>query len=127
MREAHSGLHVFRSPAEIDEVFSQARRRLASASTERDLYLAMAWVVAGVQDGHTSAQLSRASQRFMFAQPTFLPFRLSFINESAYLHRDYSEGNDELLGSRVRTINGRPMAELIWLRERMPFSSSPTS
>ena len=113
MREAHAGLYAFRSKQEIDQVFSQARNRLGDAGTERELHLALSWVIAQVQDGHTFAMLSQAALEYSYRQPMFFPFRLAFIEGRAYLHRDLSEGLGHLVGAQVAEINARPMAAVL--------------
>jgi hypothetical protein len=113
LEEGHPGVYRYSSAAEMDGHFERIGSMITGPMTELEILRVVGSTLATVNDGHTRASGSEAFGNYLTAHPVRLPFKLVFIGGAAYLHRNYSELGDDLLGARVISINGRPMAAVV--------------
>jgi hypothetical protein len=112
LEEGHAGLYFYSSPEDMDRLFDSMAEKLTKPMTEPEFHRFLAYVVARVNDGHTSIRSSATYQVYLNHQP-LLPFNLRFIQNKAYLFRNYSELPKLAMGGEVVSINGRTMPEIL--------------
>jgi C-terminal processing protease CtpA/Prc len=119
LEEGHAGLYRYTPKTELDEYFESIAKKLDRPTTELDFYRMLAPLIAHIHDGHTSISLSQSLENILDATPNLFPFNLRFIDEKAYLFRNYSEREDITMGSELHAINGHPVYEIV--KNMMPF------
>ena len=109
LEEGHGGFDRYSSKAEMDLVFEQAARAVGAPMTELEFLRLVAPVIAAVNDGHTALMGSSALESHMRQQSVLLPFKLAFVAGTSYLHRNYSDHADLVMGGELLSINGNSM------------------
>lgn len=113
LEEGHPGIYRYSSIAEMDDRLDRIGSLLTEPMTELDFLRVVGMSLAAVNDGHTRVRGTQAFVQYVAGEPVRLPFKLVFIDGRAYLHRNYSELDDDLLGAEVHSINGRPMGTIV--------------
>jgi hypothetical protein len=113
LEEGHGGFYRYSSKAEMDLVFDGAARDIAVPMTELEFYRFLAPVIASVNDGHTRLLGSRELESHLHQQPVLLPFKLAVVAGTPYLHRNYSDHADLVMGGELLSINGNSMDEIV--------------
>jgi hypothetical protein len=113
LEEGHAGFYRYTSKEEMDLVFERAHQTINGPMTELDFYRLLLPVVAAVNDGHTGLIGSRELEGYMRRQPILLPFKLAFVSGTAYLHRNYSDRTDLMMGGELLSLNGASMDEIV--------------
>ncbi|NIM59886.1 MAG: hypothetical protein GTO16_13260 [Candidatus Aminicenantes bacterium] len=116
LEEGHGGLYRYTSKEELDRQFESIFKNLDQPLTEIEFLRLLFPLIANINDGHTGINPSTALRSYLENEPILLPFKIKFIDEKAYLHRNYSQDEDLALGGEVISINGRPISEVL---ERM--------
>jgi hypothetical protein len=122
LEEGHPGLYRYSSKEEMDRQLDELGSRISEPMSELEYFQIISLAIAGVNDGHTRATASQKLTSWLNSSPFRLPFKLQFLGESAYLHRNYSDLDDSYLGARVVAINGTPMTEIV--EAMLPLLSS---
>jgi C-terminal processing protease CtpA/Prc len=113
LEEGHSGLYFYSSREDMDRLFDRAVQQMTEPLNEPEFLRLVTRVVAQINDGHTGVRSSEPYQRFLNQQALMLPFNLRFIQNKAYLFRNYSEVPELAMGGEVVSINGRTMPEIL--------------
>jgi C-terminal processing protease CtpA/Prc len=113
LEEGHAGLYRYSTRAEIDSVFAATESRIAGPMSEAEYLILLAPMIAAVNDGHTRWNGSREYGDYLQEQPISLPFKLRFLDGAAYLHRNYSDQPDRLIGARLISINGVSVDDIV--------------
>lgn len=113
IEEGHPGVYRYSTRAQMDAHFERIGAMIEEPMTELDVLRIVGMTLATINDGHTRSRGTGAFARYVDDQPVRLPFKLVFIDGRAYLHRNYSELGDDLLGAEVLSINGRPMGTVV--------------
>jgi hypothetical protein len=113
LEEGHAGLYRYSSVAEIDAVFDATENRITGPMTEAEFLRLLAPAIAAANDGHTRWNSSPDYADYLESRPISLPFKLRFLDGVAYVHRNYSDLSDDLLGARLISINGVAIDELV--------------
>jgi len=109
LEEGHGGFYQYSTKVQMDSVFDTAERQITAPLTEMEFYRFLAPVVASINDGHTGISGSPEFESQLRRQQILLPFKLAFVGETAYLHRNYSDNTDIEVGGELVSINGTPM------------------
>jgi C-terminal processing protease CtpA/Prc len=113
VEEGHPGVYRYSSRTQMDEHFERISAMIGEPMTELDFLRVIGMTLATINDGHTRVSGTEAFAQHLEEQRVRLPFKLVFIDGRAYLHRNYSELGDDLLGAEVISINGRPMETVV--------------
>ena len=113
LEEGHGGFYRYSTRAQMDLVFDQAAQAIAAPMTELEFYRFLAPVIAAVNDGHTGLMGSGELESYMRRQRVLLPFKLAFVAGTPYLHRDYSDHADLVMGGELLSINDNSMDEVV--------------
>lgn len=119
LEEGHAGLYRYTPKAEMDEHFESVEKNLDRSMTELEFFRLLAPLIAHIHDGHTSISLSQSLEKALNSSPDLFPFNLRFIDEKAYLFRNYGEREDIAMGSELLSINGHPVSRI--LQKMFPF------
>ncbi|UCE41488.1 MAG: hypothetical protein JSV17_00405 [Candidatus Aminicenantes bacterium] len=119
LEEGHAGLYRYTPKTELDEHFESVEKELLRSMTELDFYRMLAPLIAHIHDGHTNISLSRSLENSLSTKPNLFPFNLRFVNNKAYLFRNYSDKADIIMGSELFSLNGRPMSDIV--QKMLPF------
>jgi C-terminal processing protease CtpA/Prc len=113
LEEGHPGLYRYSAPAEMDRNFERIAAMITEPMAELEFLRVVGMTLAHVNDGHTRVSGTPAFGRYLRAGRVRLPFKLVFISGRAYLHRNYSKLDDDLLGAQVISLNGRSMGVIV--------------
>ncbi len=113
LEEAHAGLSYYSTKEEMDNLFDGVSKKLNHPMTEPEFYRHLAFLIAGINDGHTEIMHSPEYDAYLSSEAILMPFKLLFINGKAYLFRNYSPDEDFVLGGEVLAINDRPMPVIV--------------
>ncbi|UCG87366.1 MAG: hypothetical protein JSW71_02135 [Gemmatimonadota bacterium] len=113
LEEGHGGFYRYSSKAEMDLVFERAAQAISEPMTELEFYRLLAPIIASVNDGHTGLMGSRELENYMGRQLVLLPFKLTFVGDRPYLHRNYSDRTDLVMGGELLGINGSAVDEIV--------------
>lgn len=113
LEEAHSGLYYYSTKEEMDNLFGRVSEKLNHPMTEPECYRHLAFLIAGINDGHTNIKHSPEYDAYLSGEPILMPFKLLFINGKAYLFHNYSPDEEILPGGEVLAINDRPMSVIV--------------
>ncbi len=119
LEEGHAGLYRYTSKEEMDALFESVEKSLDRSMTELDFFRMLAPLIAHIHDGHTSISLSQSLEKILESMPDLFPFNLRFIEEKAYLFRNYSQQEDIAMGSELLSIKGHPISRI--LESMFPF------
>ena len=97
----------------MDLVFDGAAWAIAAPMTELEFYRLIAPVIAAVNDGHTGLMGSGELESYIRRQRVLLPFKLAFVAGTPYLHRNYSDHADLVMGGELLSINDNSMEEVV--------------
>ncbi|UCD23740.1 MAG: hypothetical protein JSW51_11990 [Gemmatimonadota bacterium] len=113
LEEGHGGFYRYSSKAELDLVFERAKEAIDGPMTELEFYRLMAPVIAALNDGHTGLVGSRVIERQLQQESVLLPFKLGFVERIPYMHRNYSDHSELVMGGELLSINGKSMDEIV--------------
>ncbi len=113
LEEGHGGFYRYSIKSQMDLLFDRAEQMITSPMTELEFYRFLAPVIAAVNDGHTGLLGSRGLESSLREQPVLLPFKLAFEVGTPYLHRNYSDHADLMMGGELLSINGNSMGEIV--------------
>ena len=113
LEEGHPGVYRYSSRAEMDDHFERIASMITQPMTELDVFRVVGMALAAVNDGHTRVRSTEPFGRHLSRTRVRLPFKLVFIGGAAYLHRNYSELGDDLLGAELVSINGRGLSAIV--------------
>jgi hypothetical protein len=119
LEEAHPGLYFYDDKAPRDAQFDAVLDQLDRDMTDIEFYRLIAPLVAGIHDAHTVVWPSARSVIYAAGQGAFLPLRLRFIGQGAYVAEVLVPDSDLARGTQVLSINGLPMTEI--LDRLLPF------
>ena len=115
LEEGHAGLYIY-SPKEImDEIFENVKAEIQQPMTEIEFFRLLAPLIARIKDGHTSLSPSESYINYAETAPNRFPFKLKFIDNKAYILRNYSDNSNIHHGAEIISINGRSMNEILQL------------
>jgi hypothetical protein len=113
LEEGHAGLYRYTPKKELDCQFGEIEKHLTQPLTEIEFFRLLAPLIGNINDGHTRIYFSTARESNLQDQPVLFPFKLQFIDDKAYLFRNYSENESLVMGSELLSVNQRPIAEII--------------
>jgi hypothetical protein len=113
LEEGHAGLYRYTPKKELDGQFVAIEKSLTRPLTEIEFFRLLAPLIGNINDGHTRINFSAALENNLQDQPVLFPFKLQFIDDKAYLFRNYSENEGLMMGSELLSINKKPIAEVI--------------
>jgi hypothetical protein len=122
LEEAHAGLYYYSSKEEMDRLFESVFESLDRPQTEPEFYRRIARLTAGINDGHTRILNSRPYDEYLSEKSILIPLNLVFIEDKAYILRNYSEDESFVEGGEILSIDGHPMSEI--LGKILPFVPS---
>lgn len=112
LEEAHPGMYRYTSKAEFDALFLDLDRGIVGELTEIEFFRWVCPVIEKIHCVHTSISPSSDCWKHMEENETFFPLRVKFIGNSAFAVQNLNPGQPVTQGSRILSINRRPMAKL---------------
>ena len=112
----HPGLYRYNSPVELERRFGELEERLASASTPRAAYLAIARFTSTLRCGHTfpnPANQPNATADAVFRGTPRVPFYFRWLDGRMVVTHDASAEHAFPRGTEVLAINGVPTATIL--------------
>ncbi|MBN1274438.1 MAG: hypothetical protein JXB26_19425 [Candidatus Aminicenantes bacterium] len=113
LEEGHAGLYQYAPKEEMDAQFERIFKQINRPLTELEFFHYLAYLIAAINDGHTSISFSKSYDEYLAEQPILLPFALRIIHNRVYLFRNYSEKQDIKPGGRILYINGRKIFDIL--------------
>lgn len=110
--EAHPGLDIYLSQAEIDSLFEALKANTAKLEL-KDFYTSLLRTVSALGDGHTElGEGKRFREAYPYLEHT-LPFEFCIIDRKIYLAKSYTESMEVPAYTQVLSINGKTSAEIL--------------
>lgn len=114
LEEGHPALDRYARPGALDSAFTAAEARVKAPMSRPSFHVLLGEVVGTIRDGHTSVNLPKATQDSLDLMALAPPFRPVLLGDTMYVLQNYSDMPDSvLLGARVDSINGQPVAEIL--------------
>ncbi|NIM47848.1 MAG: hypothetical protein GTN78_13590 [Gemmatimonadales bacterium] len=118
----HAALYRFHDKASFDASFDSVFARIDGPMTELAFFGLIAPVVAMIDCVHTRIRPSDSLRAYTRRNDVYLPLDIDFVDNRAYIIRNYRDQTPVAVGSEVVAINGVPVSSL--LREFL--SSTPS-
>jgi len=109
----HGAMYVYNSKELIDQKFDEIRTSLDKPMSSIDFYRIVAPILSLIGNGHTHVVPSKEAYELMRNELKLLPLDLYMDGKSVYLLRNCSKDQSLLEGTLIKSINGRPIMELI--------------
>ena len=110
----HPDLFYKTDKTKFDSIVAKARREIAQSQSDLECYLALREIVSCIEDGHTglldNGLFDLLDLRF--------PFRVAEFTDGIYITVIRKE-DERYLGSRLLSINGRPMEMILTAIEKV--------
>lgn len=111
LEKLHAGLYRYRDKAEITRSFDSAYLLLNQPMTVPQFFLVLKFLVANIQDGHTSCNLPSELMNALTANNKMFPVHLRFIGEKAFISCNTKPGFPDA-GSEIIAIDKLPVAKI---------------
>lgn len=109
LNEAHPGLHEYISKQELDQQFATIEHALTDSMTELEFYQHLLPLVVSIRCAHTWLQPSKA----YYKNQRYFPLGIKIVNGGAYIFRNYSSDTTIVQATKIISINGLPMTEVV--------------
>lgn len=111
LKEAHTGLYRYTSPARFDSVVQAQKARLHEGMNALEFYRVVAPVVAWTREDHCDIHLSAGAAAYLRTEGRFLPLPVLVRGDSLFILADAPEQSG-LRGKQLLALNGQPLAEI---------------
>lgn len=113
LKEAHPGFTRYRSEDYLKQKFDSTFSLLNSPMNEREFYKVISPWVASVGCGHTNLFMPRGYRQQSNKSDRFFPFGIRIIDSSVYIIDNYSIDSTIARGTKLISINGRPIWSIL--------------
>lgn len=118
LESRHAGLYLFTPKEEYDAFFDRIERRLRHRMSDLEFFAFVARAAEMTRERHTrvglwtSERISDVVNVFRRGAPT-LPLEVWVLDDGVYVRRNGSEDDALVPGTRLVSINGRPLGEVV--------------
>ncbi len=109
LKEAHTGLYRYTSPAQFDSVVQAQKNQLHEGMNALEFYRVAAPVVAWTREDHCDIHISASTAAYLKKEGRFLPLPVLVRGDSLFLLAD-APGQSGLRGKQLLALNGQPLA-----------------
>lgn len=105
LQQEYPSLYRYTSKSTMDALFDSCHAALQNNTSALQFFGTVKFLLSALKDGHLYAGPSQALRQQLKEQATFLPFRVRFINDTAYIQ--HTAGNSLPPGTVIIAINNR--------------------
>lgn len=113
MRASHYDPAMYISVAEYDKRLNQIKKQLKDPLSIKELILTFYQITALLGDAHSTPQIMQSVLREQYGRDLFFPYRLVHHNGKVYIPTGSSAALGIPAGSRIMSINGISIRELL--------------
>jgi peptidase S41-like protein len=113
LTELHPSLFRYATREELEKAFRRIHERIRGPMDDVEFFREIASLSAVIRDGHTEFSLSESAQARATTVWPLLPARFRFIEDKLFVWRDYGTTGESLAGGEIKSINGKPVTELM--------------
>ena len=106
----HPALYEYISKQNFERLLDSTYAELNKEMDVLEFYKMLSPIISKIGCGHTAVGLPDREENYI---KSFLPFKLKFLDEKAYIIENFSDSKQLEVGQEVVAINGKPMSELI--------------
>jgi hypothetical protein len=106
----HPALYEFTSKERFNSLLDSTRQRLTKEMNVLEFYKMLSPIISQLGCGHTAVGLPGKEENY---STSFLPIKLKFLGEKAYIIDNYSTSPLLKPGLEVSSINQEPMPEIV--------------
>lgn len=113
LKETHPGLYRYQTAAQFDSALAATRAGVTDRMSHRAFYALLTRLVAGIRCAHTVAEPRRNWLDTLRTAGFFFPFQIYFLEGEPYLVMNRTTSTAVPTDSRLLTINGRPVKDIV--------------
>jgi hypothetical protein len=116
--DLHPGLYRYNTPREIEGGLRCLETALAHAETRAERFVAIQRFLSMIRCGHTQCNFYNQSDAVvaeLFDRPTRVPFAFAWLGDAMVVTRDLSGTGKLWPGTRIVTLNGLPVSDILYL------------
>ncbi len=106
----HPALYEFNTKKNFARLLDSTYAELNKEMDVLEFYKILSPIISKIGCGHTAVGLPDREENYI---KSFLPVKLKFLDEKAYIIENFSDSTQLELGQEVVAINGKPISELI--------------
>jgi hypothetical protein len=111
MESMHPAMYDYTSKKDFDALFERRFKELNGSMGLEDAFCVFASTMAQMGCMHSSVWMPSGYWNNLDGK--LFPIKMRFVGEYAYAYRSYSETESLPAGSKILSINGRPMEEIL--------------
>ncbi len=111
LKEAHTGLYWYQTPAQFDSICTSERGKLQDQQNSYDFFRIASRIVAATREGHCRISSSKDIGRYFNNEIKLIPISVKFLANSLYILNDI--GDLKIKGNIIQAIDGMPIDEVI--------------
>ena len=112
LQEAHPSLFRFIDKNTLEQKFDSIYQQIDQPLTTLDFAKQLSFLIAQIQDGHTSISHTNDFWEYFGEYARVFPFYLIFIEDRAYVLFNGSQDKGIQVGSQILSINGQSIANI---------------
>ena len=113
IEDNHPALYRYYDEAYFKNYFDSVYSLINREMTELEFIKILEPMVAKVHCGHTELWYSENFQNYIYANGLFIPLSIHYIDNRAYIIRDYTENYVLTEGSEIILINDVPVSQIL--------------
>ncbi len=114
LKENHPSLYSFISEAQFDALVDQSLVSLTDSLTESEFHILVRKFTRVIGCGHTSARPSQDWYKAVSAKENLIPIHVILKGNKLYVQNVFNDGNESLIGSRIISIDGVSVSEILF-------------
>ncbi len=113
LKENHPSLYSFISEVQFDALVNQSLVSLTDSLTESEFHVLVRMFTRVIGCGHTSARPSQDWYKAVSAKESLIPIHVLLKGDKLYVQNVFNNGDESLIGSRVISIDGILVDEIL--------------
>ncbi len=111
MTQTHPGYGRYTPVADMEAAFASLQQRASDGIGSNELIVEVSRYLSLLRCDHTKAEIPAGLADYRDTEPTYLPFQGRLFGERFYVWHSGVDGLSR--GDEIRSINGRPMTEIV--------------
>lgn len=115
----HPGFYRYNSKTGFTKYIDSIKFTIKDSLTELQSFQKIKLIISKIHCLHTGISLPQEYRDYLNQQPNLFPFKLYFIDNKAYVVKNYSDNKSILPSSEIVSINGQSIESII--KQLLPF------
>ena len=109
----HPGFYRYNSKDDFNKYIDSIKSTIKDSLTELESFLKLKPIITKIHCLHSGISLPKEYKDYLNQQPNLFPFQVYFIDNKAYVVKNYSATTSILAGDEILSINGQSMENII--------------